>query len=1288
MNKYYLRIILLFLCFLPLFSSSYINKELSIESISVKDDLSSNSIHKIAFDEKGFLWASSTKGFNKFNAHSTEKFYKSKDNFLTSNNIKNFIIDSNNKIWISGAPLVKYNPKSKIFSKIKDLGNKYINIIFESKNKTIWLIENGIALHQISSENKVVNSYYFQKNLGKELSIKSIAQDREGKLWLASNNGIIIFNIKEGKFYNFNMNKKLSSLNTKSFRHIMIDSNNIVWISSSSGLIQYDISKNKFKHFTYSSKNKSSLLSNDIWLTYEDSKKDIWIGTDKKGISKYIKDDNFLNYNTNTLPKATIMDIKEDKNGVLWLGINNYGIYSFKFNQKKFKYYKKEAGKNKLSFNNLLDLHEDKDKNIWLASDGGGLIKFSPDSKEFKALMHDENKNSISTNSIISISEVDDTLWLGTWQGGLNSYNLKTKKFSVYKTNKNSALLGNSIFYIYKDKKDNLWLSVWGKGLHKFDIKTKKFTNYTSTNEDAPFNIKDKNINFIFESSDKTMYLGGYNGLVSIKDNKVKTLIYSKDSSFRDFYIESENIIWFATNSGLLRFDVLNNNKKFYNKTNGLVSDYLISMEYYKDGVFILGSDKGLSKFNTRTLKAINYEKSDGLQGLKFNRFSHLKASDGSFYFGGINGLNVFKNLEELDKKNHYNIELINLYILQKKEKVNAKGILKKDISYLNEITIPYDKRDISFEFSILSFSDIKKHKYRYTLEGYDKSWKEESFGNRFIRYTNLSPGKYILKVRGSVDGRNWNSPTKYLNVLILKPWWLKTNFIFLSLVICLYMLFLYIRYKRNLIIKNEQRLEKEVLLKSNDLQKALIEINDAKISLEYRVEERTEELENEIKQKEKVEKELLFFATHDQLTGCTNRYWFNERVSVLLKKVKNEKNYNFAFVYINGNKFKAVNKRYGHNIGDKLLKLFVKRLQTILCKNISLSRKSGDEFVLLIENKTQKEVEILLNNIIELVDTVFVIDNIKVFYHVSMGVVLETKDYKSVDLLRYDADISMNYAKKELKKQSTYQLFDLKMRELILEELELLIDLKKALKNDDFYMVYQPIVNAKSLELHGFEALIRWDYKKRFVGPDVFIPMAEKHGLINDLGLWIINTVIKQFHFWLQEYKGKDFKMAINLSANQLAQVSLLDEINKVLNKYEIEPSMVKFEITETALMDDFKESNKVLEEMSKVGLELALDDFGTGYSSLSYLHTFPINYLKIDKSFINYIELDSQALEITKAVISLAKTLGIKLIAEGVENELQLKLLQELDCEYIQGYHIEKPLKSVDIENKWLLK
>lgn len=496
-------------------------------------------------------------------------------------------------------------------------------------------------------------------------------------------------------------------------------------------------------------------------------------------------------------------------------------------------------------------------------------------------------------------------------------------------------------------------------------------------------------------------------------------------------------------------------------------------------------------------------------------------------------------------------------------------------------------------------------------------------------------------------------------------------------------------RVTNQLKIKNlrQQLLEKNQLLQKEISNRIAAEEEIRKLNfvLEQRVIARTSQLRTEINERQQAQKELEYLAWNDSLTKLPNRLWVIEKLKKLLDLAHQQKNYQFATIILDCNRFKIINDSLGRIAGDKLLAMLGQRLKTkIVDDNVSVNHFGGDKFAIFLEKIHNKNCAIdLAEKIQKHLTTPFLVEKREIFIAFNIGIVIGNSTYLKVEDIFRDADLAIQKAKKS--SSQSYQLFDNTIPNNTLKILEIETDLRLALQRQEFHLNYQPIMCLKTSKIRGFETLVRWNHPtKGFISPDKFIPIAEQTNLILPLGMWILRQACKQISIWQDQLDSQEniLTISVNISAKQFEQEDFIEQLDQIINDTDIDIKHLKLEITETLLMNNTAIADCVINQLKARQIKLAIDDFGTGYSSLSYLDRFPVDTLKIDRSFVSRLDEKNQASTIVKATLDLAHNLGFDVVAEGVETQEQVEQLKAWGCEFAQGYFYAKALSK---ESAW---
>jgi diguanylate cyclase (GGDEF)-like protein/PAS domain S-box-containing protein len=432
-----------------------------------------------------------------------------------------------------------------------------------------------------------------------------------------------------------------------------------------------------------------------------------------------------------------------------------------------------------------------------------------------------------------------------------------------------------------------------------------------------------------------------------------------------------------------------------------------------------------------------------------------------------------------------------------------------------------------------------------------------------------------------------------------------------------------------------------------------------------------------DVSARKRAEEQIHHAAFHDGLTGLPNRTRLGDRLSLAVERARRSAGYRFAVLFIDLDRFKIVNDSLGHDLGDRLLVDLSRRLESCVRKLDTVARLGGDEFAILLDGITGPEdATLVAARISETLTRPFDLNGHEFSTTASIGIAYSSPGYERHEDILRDADTAMYRAKANGKNR--YEVFDAGMHARAVEALRVEAELRRAVESGEIVPYYQPVIALSTGELAGFEALARWHHPQRgLVGPADFIPLAEETGLIAPLGISVLRQACEQMGRWDREFQwAQALSMSVNVSVRQFRQLDFAEEIRSSLAAAGIAPERLRLEITESALMDDAAGAVETLRQLKSIGVRLAIDDFGTGYSSLSYLHRFPIDALKIDRSFVTRMSTDRESRGIVKTIITLGDELGMDVVAEGVETAEHRDALAGFACEYGQGYFFSRPL------------
>ncbi len=809
--------------------------DLNFDFISADKGLSQNTIHCILQDKYGFMWFATEDGLDRYNGYGFTTFKNDpmERKSVSDNFIWTVYEDHEGTIWVgtNNGGLCKFNRDEQNFTIYKNdpnnsssLSNDNVRAIYEDHEGTIWVGTNNEGLCRFNRARQNFTIYKNDPSNPSSLSnnnVMAIVGDGEGNLWIGTEGGgLDKFNRKTGKFIHYNYSKSNShSINNDEVMTLYKDRTGGIWVGTISGLCKYNPRRNDFTRISENNTELSNHNYNTINSIIEDKSGKIWVGTGggilllNKNEDKYNDADisslNFSNIDNN------VLSLYEDRTGIVWIGTAERGIAKYDRERMRFLRFEHDpTNPNSLSYNTIRSFYQDTSGILWVGTLGGGLNKLSLSTNKFEHFVNQPgNKNSLSDNSISSIyRDSKGVLWVGTWRGGLNkmigSGNPTNAKFIRYghdPGNPNS-LSSNTVQAILEDHSGRLWVGT-ESGLDLYNKKSNGFVHFDNDPKD-PNSLSNNQVqSCIYADNKGYLWVGTWGGLNKILLPKNPN-DYSPDSFKFSLYqhlsqnslsLSNDRVIsicqdrkgniWIGTYGGGLNMlpanqqDIDNTKAKFihYSIKDGLASDIIYGILEDDNGNLWLSTDNGLSKFNPSKKTFRNYYESDGLQGNQFFWGACWKSKGGELFFGGTNGFNAFYPEKLKDNPNIPPIVITDFNIFNKPVPINKNNSpLKEYISDTKKIVLSYYQNVFSFDFAALDYTAPNKNQYAYMMEGFDKGWVKS--GNRhFVTYTNLDPGEYTFRVRGSNNDGVWNTEGASIKIVILPPFWRTWWFIFSS---------------------------------------------------------------------------------------------------------------------------------------------------------------------------------------------------------------------------------------------------------------------------------------------------------------------------------------------------------------------------------------------------------------------------------------------------------------------------------------------------------------------------
>ncbi|MBT7075262.1 MAG: GAF domain-containing protein [Anaerolineae bacterium] len=822
---------------------------LRFKELSLEEGLSQSVVTAILQDRFGFLWVGTQDGLNRYDGHSFTIFRPDPDSPNTINDrwISYLYEDSQGYLWVGTVQggLNRYNPESGTFTHyISDtktpnsLSSNRIKTILEDSRGDFW-VGTDDGLNRLNLETGEFEHFKDENNLASSLSgndITVLYEDSRNMLWVGtSKGGINRFNTADSTFTNYNFHP-WNTLGHNHIHDIIEDASGNLWVATDQGLNLFNPKTGGFTRYEYQDNNPASLASNIITNLNLDSSGILWVGTDK-GLERFQPETNdFFHSQHNSSNRASlsenhITEIYEDREGILWIGTLGGGINKYNHEENKFNYYHANSGEfYSLSSNVIFPIHADIYGRIWIGTSGGGLNRFDPALEKFTHYRHDpEDSNSLASDNISALFfDRDGTLWVGS-NRGLSSLKAGTDKFTHYKHDEETSqsLAGDQVYSILEDSQRRLWIGT-NHGVDIFNPSEKSFTHYKFNSEQED-SLSDTNVSSIYEDKYGTLWFGTYfSGLNRYNSEEGSFTSYKANPDDANslthnlimaIYEDSSGRLWIATGGGGLNlYNREEDNFSHYTEKDGLPNGFIYGILEDEKGNIWLSTNFGISRFNPEEKSFRNYTASDGLQSNEFNMNAYAKDKKGNLYFGGINGLNVFNPAEIKDGT--YKAPVIFTNFMQIGEIVSDQP----QVELIREIELPWEDNDFSFEFVTLSYAQPSRNEHAYMLENYDADWNYIGT-RRDGRYTNLPGGTYTLRIKGSNGDGIWSESDQSIQITIIPPYWQTWTFRILALIALLGIATIAYQMRVRNIHKQNQKLEKTVQERTGDLQKRTEEI-------------------------------------------------------------------------------------------------------------------------------------------------------------------------------------------------------------------------------------------------------------------------------------------------------------------------------------------------------------------------------------------------------------------------------------------------------------------------------
>lgn len=803
---------------------------LKFSHITLEQGLSQSTVNAIVQDARGFIWFGTQDGLNRYDGYAVTVFKQSAadTNSLSDNSIWCLLNDARGDLWVGtlrgGANRYILSENRFIHyrsspTKATSLSEDNVTSLFEDSRGNVWLgtLNGGVNRYDGTTHRftRFLHDEADQTSLANN-TVWSMAEDHHRNLYVATWRGLSRLNLDDQKkgfvsFHHYPSDSR--SLAGENIRVAYVDRRGTLWIGTwGNGLDRFDDRTQSFQHFVHDPRNIHSISSNHILSIFEDSKGNLWIGTNNAGLNLFNpQTETFIRFRTDrqnpsSLNNDQVSAICEDNAGALWIGTGAGGVNVHDWRKNRFTLYRDiltqpHDGKG----NDVWAILEDRNDELWVGTYGTGLSRFDRNRRLLASYRFDaKNSRSLSHDNVLSLCEsADETIWIGTEGGGLNRFDRKTTSFQRFKhdpKNPNSISL-NEITALHEDRKRQLWIGTNGGRVDRLDVAVGRFHHYVP-DEKNPRALKGTSVMEIFEDSRGTIWFGALGGgLLSYDPETDSFRRYSHSADLSSSTVlsigeDKNGILWVGTyGGGVHRFDRTTGEVMHFTEEDGLPNNVVYGILPDNRNNLWLSTNKGISRFDPERRTFRNYDATDGLQGNEFNQGAFFRSRKGELFFGGINGLNSF--FPDSIKDNDFvpPIFLTSFKVFDRP--LNLTGT--------QHITLAHDQNFFSFEFVALNFTSPEKNQYAYMLEGLDKNWISASAARRYASYTNLDPGEYTLRVKGSNNDGLWNEAGATLGISITPPYWRTWWFRLLAALALGGILFAMYRYRVNKLLEIER---------------------------------------------------------------------------------------------------------------------------------------------------------------------------------------------------------------------------------------------------------------------------------------------------------------------------------------------------------------------------------------------------------------------------------------------------------------------------------------------------
>ncbi|MEL7312683.1 MAG: EAL domain-containing protein [Pseudomonadota bacterium] len=1226
------------------------------------DWLTQSTVTAIFQDSQGFLWFGTESGLNRYDGAEVIQYVaeRGNDQALADDFVWDIEEDRDGRIWIAtdSGGVAMFDPKTEQFDVFRhdpsDSNSIRSNAVrsLAIEGNTVWIGTRNDGVSSLDTGTMVFTHWSAQSELGvpDDARVFDISFDDDAVQWVATNQGLYRYdaNTRQSTVYSSTADSDLQ-LSDDSVVSIAHGSDGTTWVGTIEGGLNAISADGEIQHYR-SGEGATDLPSNYVRDLLEDSDGRLWVAT-TQGLSLFDRrTGTFITYRADP-DKATSLGndhtlvLQQDHSGMLWVGTRSGGVSNWNPRSWAMGHLRYEPLDGA-----MITSFATKPSGLWIGTMGRGLF-YKPAGEAPLISLDDIFGREIGINNAMSML-IDDSglLWVGTMNSGVHVLDLDARTVTNYQMDgsDSSGLRSNGIMSITQHPSGKIWVGTFGGGISIIDHGTRtaqalgqlsstgqvlgsaRVTALSSAPSGDVWIATDGNGLFQFESAS-----GALRQFVPVSDDAT-TL--ASDRLYSVYFDAPSNTVWVGTGgAGLdrLKLSELSDDGrgfKNFSKNDGLADNAIYGILPDATGALWLSSNNGITRFDPTTGESRVFHSRHGLQSDEFNFGSHHRASDGTLIFGGSNGFNAFNPNDISEGGEPPRVALSHVSVDEQRVEFDPPG------SQRREIVLPYDHSVLSFGVSVLDFVDPRKNQIQFRLNGFEEQWRTVASGNA-ITYTNLDAGDYQFEVIGvNSEGTASERTTSIVIRVERAPWATPLAYALYGLA-ALVLIRLGFGWQRK------------------------------------RIERRAE---------------IHRLSNHDHVTGLPNRRCLIDSVDALRGDDTHLKR--TSILVVSFNHVDRISDSFGLDAGDQTLRALANRLLsscTEVCGTADthiVARVGAEEFAIVIHDEAvARYTDQTSKRLLRQFSDARVIGGGKTSMSVTVGIAHAPQHGPDAESLLRNARAAVHVARGT--GQERCLEFSPEINDRLRDRLTMEEELRLAIEFDQLVLHLQPKFEAATLRLVGAEALVRWQHPKRgMVPPGAFIPLAEDTGIITDIGMWVSKAAAARVRQWI-DAGIEPVPIAINLSGVEVSTAAPARALEQIARSANIEPHWLDVELTETLIMQDAESTKATLEGIKALGCRISIDDFGTGYSSLAYLKRFPVDKLKIDRSFIKDLEHSDEDRSICAAVIAMAHSLNLQVVAEGVETDEQLRCLVDLGCDQIQGFLLGRPTPEAEFDRRFLV-